>query len=145
MKAFDRRVIAFALSLLSLSVMTIGCGSGSGPDYPHAKLTGAVTLDGAPVDSGRVNFMPAPGSEGQPVSADIQAGQYQAPDVPLGQVTVTFSMTKATGNMISEGDRQPYPEIVNVVPKRYAQGIPLQVSGDNVAQDFVLTSTETTR
>lgn len=131
-------LLAGAIAALLVS----GCGMGSGPQYPHAKLEGAVTLDGTPVDTGRVNFMPAPGVQGQPVSADIAAGRYSAPDVPLGSVTVTFSMTKETGQMITEGDREPYPEIVSIVPPHYAQGISVNVTGDNAAQDFALTTSE---
>ena len=134
------RLVAAALLTLCFT-MVAGCFGGSGVEYPHAELQGAVTLDGTPVESGRVNFMPAAGSEGQPVSADIKAGRYEAPDVPLGQVTVTFSMTKETGNMITEPEREPYPEIISIVPPHYAQGVPLNVTGDNDAQDFALTTT----
>ena len=132
-------IIAFAALPLA-----VGCGE-SGPDYPHAALQGAVTLDGAPVETGRVNFMPAAGVKGQPVSAEIEAGRYNAPDVPLGNMTVTFSMTQETGKMITEGDREPYPEIISIVPPHYAQGIAVNVTGDNAAQDFALTSTEASR
>ena len=133
------------VTLVALVLPLAGCSGSSGPGYPHAKLQGAVLIDGAPVASGRVNFMPAAGTTGVPVSAEIVSGTYQASDVPLGSNTVTFSLTKDTGKMIAEGDRQPYPEIVSIVPPQYAQGFQLNVTGDNSAQDFALTTTEAPR
>ena len=126
-----------AVALLALAA--IGCGE-AGPNYPHAALSGAITLDDAPVETGRINFIPGSGVAGSPVAADVLDGRYEATEVPLGQLTVTFSLTKATGKMIVEGDREPYPEIISIVPPHYAQGLPLQVTGDNPAQDFHLTT-----
>ena len=137
------RTAAPVLLASTLSLAVAGCGD-SGPEYPHAKLSGAVSLDGAPVETGRVTFMPTGGAAGQPVSADIAAGRYDARDVPVGEMTVTFSITQGTGQMITEGDRAPYPEIVSIVPSRYAQGIPLQVTANNSAQDFALTTSKET-
>ena len=132
-----------AICCVAFCPLVTGCME-PGPDYPHAKISGAVTLDGANVESGRVNFMPTAGVKGQPVSADIVDGRYSQDDVPLGNVTVTFNITKDTGEMITEGDREPYPKIVSIVPAHYAQGISLNVTGDNAAQDFALTSTPAT-
>ncbi len=133
--AFLPTRVLLAVALVGALALA-GCQE-AGPDYPQATLEGAVTLDGTPVDAGRVNFMPASGTPGVPTSADIEAGSYKA-EVPLGNVTVTFSVTKNTGEMIIEGDRQPYPKIVSVVPHQYSDGIQLNVSGDNAAQDFAL-------
>jgi hypothetical protein len=110
----------------------------AGPEYPAARLAGSVSIAGAPISEGRVHFMPNAGTPGTPVTAEISAGNYIANSVPLGNVTVTFSAAKETGNMVREANREPYPEIVSIIPPQYSQGISLSVTGDNDAQDFAL-------
>jgi hypothetical protein len=133
---------------LSLAMLTtlacVGCG-GSGTDYPTARVTGSVSIDGEMVESGHVNFMPAPGSEAHPVSAEIESGKYLAENVPLGPSVVTFSISRPTGRIISEPDRTPYPEILNAVPPQYANGMEIQISKDSPTQDFLLTTDEQSR
>jgi hypothetical protein len=114
-----------------------GCGSRK-TEYPAARLAGSVTIAGTPIAVGRVHFMPNAGTHGTPVTAEIAAGNYVADSVPLGNVTVTFSAAKETGNLVREANREPYPEFVSIIPAQYSEGIPLNVTGDNDAQNFSL-------
>jgi len=135
MLAIRQAALGFALFLLA------GCGQ-SGPSYPAAKLEGNITIDKQPVASGTVQFMPdqaAAGSVAQPVSAPIQDGRYLAPAVPKGKVRVLFTANRATGKVITEYST-PYEEVVSIIPKKYQEGIPLEVAGDMPDQNFELTS-----
>jgi hypothetical protein len=113
-------------------------------DYPAARLAGSVRIAGQPIAEGRIHFMPNPGTPGLPVTAEVSAGKYIAEDVPLGSVVVTFSAVKETGKQVREqvreAGRDPYPEYVSIIPEKYVQGVPLNVTGDNDAQDFDLTT-----
>lgn len=127
------------LVLAAVCLALTGCGHEGASG--GAKLTGQVLLDGAPLASGSVQFMPqAKGGESvQPASAEIVNGQYECAHVPLGKVLVTFVSTRETGRMITDYS-EPYPEVVSVIPPRYQAGLPLEVAGDKSGVDFPLTS-----
>ncbi|QDU91329.1 hypothetical protein Pla175_47500 [Pirellulimonas nuda] len=74
MANFNRRLFCVA-TLATL----VGCGGG--PDYPIAPVHGVVSIDGKPLEGGRLMFAPvaAPGAlkSGKPGFADIDAdGSY---------------------------------------------------------------------
>jgi hypothetical protein len=129
------RICAAVLICLTLA----GCGHEGATG--GAKLTGQVSLDGAPLAKGSVLFMPqAKGGESvQPATAEIVDGKYACPGVPLGKVLVTFVSTRETGKMITDYS-EPYAEVVSVIPPKYQSGLPLDVAGDKSGVDFVLTS-----
>src|SRR5437588_151090 len=57
-----------------LLVSTLGCGGGS------ASVQGSITLDGQPLDGGRVFFLPEGDPKGRPtVEVKIQGGKYCLP------------------------------------------------------------------
>ena len=115
-----------------------GCGE-SGPSYPAARLEGSVTLDGEPITEGQIQFVSRDGGQVAAVSAEIADGRYRAEWVPMGSVSVMISATRETGKMITEYST-PYPEVVSIIPERYRSGIQLEVTGDNLQQDFKLLS-----
>lgn len=124
---------AAGLALLCL----VGCREESGG--PSARLQGAVTLDGKPIAEGTINFLPEASGQVSPASTQISEGRYDARAVPLGKVRVQIIATRETGRMIT-GSSQPVPEVLSIIPPKYAQGIPIEVTGDNAQQDFRLTS-----
>ena len=127
--------IAAAAGLVLLGLA--GCGEESSENT--VRLKGRVTLDGDPIAEGRINFLPEEPGQATPASAQIADGHYDAKAVPLGKVRVQIIATKETGRMIP-GSSQPVPEVLSIIPPRYAQGISIQVTGDNSQQDFLLTS-----
>lgn len=133
---------AWILAVVAVAFVTLtGCGE-AGPKYPAAKLEGSVTIDQQPVASGTVQFMPESPSSGspvQPVSVPIEDGRYLAEAVPKGKVRVLFTAERKTGKMITEYST-PYEEVVSIVPKKYQQGITLDVAGDKRDQNFDLSS-----
>jgi hypothetical protein len=63
-----------------LSLAALGCGRGK------SSVSGAVTLDGKPLYTGTIVFIP----QGAPaVSGEIKDGQYSVAGVPTGEATVT--------------------------------------------------------
>jgi len=118
-------------------VFLAGCGKES--DGRSARLKGRVTLDGAAIAEGTINFLPEKSGQAPPASAQIADGYYDARAVPLGKVRVQIVATRETGRMIP-GSSQPVPEVLSIIPPRYAQGIPIEVTSENPEQDFPLTS-----
>jgi hypothetical protein len=132
-----RLVVTNCLAVVCLSA--IGCGGGpKGNGQPTSKLTGSVTIDGTPVKTGQLQFMPDGGGQALPTSAEIVDGKYTAKDVPRGSVRVMFSIVKETGEM-DTSTSQPFPKVVNIVPQKHRGGEQIQVTADET-RDFALTS-----
>jgi hypothetical protein len=62
-------------------------------DKPAPKgepVTGTVTLNGKPLDTGKVRFHTAD-PKAKPVEAEIKDGKYKTDKLPAGEYTVTFA------------------------------------------------------
>ena len=116
-----------------------GCGPGSAPT---SHLAGAVTIGGKPVPSdadAAISFSLVDGAPQDVAKAKIVDGKYDCPDVPRGQVQVSFSISQPYGpEKVSSRTGTSYRETRNLVPAKYLAGMTLQVSGDNTSQDFDL-------
>src|SRR5262245_57469496 len=123
-----------ALAALAL-LFTAGCAGGT--TYPGATVSGTVTLDGKPIEEGTINFVPTTPGQGQAASATIAGGKYSAAKVPLGKVTVNFVAQHKTGKKIP-GSSEPIDEIINLIPSKYAAGVPTDISGDKSDCNFEL-------
>lgn len=117
-------------------VLAIGCGGNDKPAYPSANIQGSVTIDGVAVKEGSLQFMPGKDVKGQVAQAAIVDGKFAAKNVPVGNLRVMFNITRPTGKMITEYST-PYPEVENLVPEKYRDGVDLVVTGDdNVSFDL---------
>ena len=121
MKSTSRHIVAL---LLALSFC--GCESEK-PKFPFTSVDGEVTIDGAAVKEGTLQFMPAPGTKGQVAQANIVDGKFAAKNVPIGKLRVMFNITRKTGKMITEYST-PYPEVEDMVPEQYRSGIEVTVN-----------------
>ena len=124
-------------AIVVLAVAVAGCGS-SGPDHPTAKLAGRVTIDAAPIETGRMQFIPRGKNQAPPTFAEITDGRYAAADVSLGEITITFTAPKLAGEQIINDVTLPVYD--NLVPRKYRDGLDVQVDGDNDARNFALKS-----
>ena len=80
--------------------------------------------------------MPGKDVKGQVAQAAIVDGKFAAKNVPVGNLRVMFNITRPTGKMITEYST-PYPEVENLVPEKYRDGVDLVVTGDdNVSFDL---------
>ena len=114
----------FSLNLLCAILLLTGCGEKQS-SFPTAKLEGIITIKGEALDKGTIQVI-SKEKIGLVVQAQIADGKFIIPDAPLGEVTILVRATKATGKMIKEYSNE-YPEVVNVVPKSYQQGVPYTV------------------
>ena len=95
---------ALACGAAAAALLLVG-SAGCGRELPpSASLSGAVTLDGKPVDSGLLMFhrLDKPGSS--PVGAEVHGGGFSAPIVPLGKYRVVLQPEPDTAAMASSGD-----------------------------------------
>ena len=84
-----------ATCLALIVIALVGCVLGCKGDSKHGTADGTVTLDGKPLKSGLIRFVPA---DGQTASADatITDGEFTA-TVPIGQKQVWISAPKVVG------------------------------------------------
>jgi hypothetical protein len=120
---------AVAVAVLLASVICTGCGK-SGPR--NCKISGAVTLDGVPVQEGGIQFDIVKKGD-VPGGAVIINGRYQTWVSP-GAKTVRFAIAGSREGLA------PEDETPNATPPKYDKE-PLQIDiRKNGVFDFPLTS-----
>jgi hypothetical protein len=131
-------------SLLLLALLApAGCGG------KVASVSGSVTLDGTPVESGLITFTPVEGTPGSGARAQIAKGAY-AIDSSMaaapGTYRVEIAARRKTGKKIPVGSPAPRgsmaDEEVEAVPARYNKASTLRETlkaGANTV-DFELNS-----
>ena len=125
---FVRRA-AGVIAVLLASVVCTGCGR-SGPR--NCRISGAVTLDGAPVKEGGIQFDIVQKGD-VPGGAVIIDGRYQTWVSP-GPKTVRFALAGSREGLA------PEDETPNITPPKYDKE-PLQIDvRKNGVFDFPLTS-----
>lgn len=82
-----------ALWFFFVCCLGLGCSGPSGSE--KASVSGSVTLNGAPLDSGLISFFPVDG-KGAPASAAIDKGKYTV-QVELGEKRVEITAPKVVG------------------------------------------------
>jgi hypothetical protein len=123
-----------------LLVSVIGCSQ----ETTHGVVNGTVTLDGAPLPSGLIRFIP---EDGQSATADAQIkdGKYQA-TVPVGGKRITLSAPKIVGKRkVYETPDSPTVDVVEeLLPAEYnvSSSIKLNVVPGDQSKDFELKSTQ---
>jgi hypothetical protein len=121
--------MAVAVAVLLASVVCTGCGK-SGPR--NCRISGAVTLDGVPVQEGGIQFDIVQKGD-VPGGAVIVGGRYQTWVSP-GPKTVRFAIAGSREGLA------PEDETPNATPRKYDKE-PLQIDvRKNGVFDFPLTS-----
>jgi hypothetical protein len=81
-----------ALSLPTLLLLSLGCGSSSVPPVARVKVSGKVEVDGKPLATGKISF---DANNGQPpASLDINSGAYSGV-APVGKCKVRITSSVA--------------------------------------------------
>ena len=109
------------------AIFLMGCGE-KAFEYPSTKLEGTITIKGVPVENGTLQVI-SKEKDGLIAQGQIADGKILVPASPLGEVTILVQATKATGKMIKEYTTE-YPEVVNLVPESFRQGVPFTVKKD---------------
>jgi hypothetical protein len=105
------------LALLSL-LTAVGCG---GPDN-RAEITGTVRLNGEPLATGSISFVPTDGTVGPSSGGEIINGKYHVPrtkGVAVGKNLVSIRSAVKTGRKVAGSFGQMEDEQVPVIPRKY--------------------------
>jgi hypothetical protein len=113
--------VALLLLLTLPGFWAPGCGQG-GDRWPREPVSGKVTLDGQPLDSGEIAFVPS--GDGPAAGGLIHKGKYAIgrSDGPVpGPHRVVITSAKPTGKKIKdEADPKVlYDERAETLPARY--------------------------
>ena len=126
------RPLSLIVSAASIAMLANGCGGQSGIERPA--VSGTVLLDGQPIESGTISFVPAPGTKGPTAGGIIKSGKYSISEgdgAAVGTARVEISSSKATGKMIEVGSPMPpgtkIEETIEAVPTKYNKNSTLTV------------------
>lgn len=116
---------------------------GCTPASPLVPVKGRVTFDGAPVESGLVEFEPVDRNNPSAKGGIITNGDYTA-EVPPGELKVKITASKSTGKRkMYEDANSPLVDIMEqYLPKKYndESDLKVNVAGKKDDLDFVLKS-----
>lgn len=140
------RLLMFrSVAMLALSAALLNaCGCGP-QEIPKVKVTGNVTLNGAPLKAGTIKFIPQSG-DGPTTGAVLNGEGEYSTEVPAGLMRVEITSPKVTGKRkLYDTPDSPMIEITEEqIPHRYNSKSELkyEVSSDEkeVEADFDLTS-----
>ncbi|MEA1951467.1 MAG: hypothetical protein U9N87_08785 [Planctomycetota bacterium] len=99
--------------LLFAAVPMTGCSGGDG----RKGLSGTVSVDGQPLESGLINFRPAAGTKSNSSGCAIKDGEFQiAADkgLPVGKYMVTVQAFRKSGRIVKDPQMGNAPEIVPI-------------------------------
>lgn len=129
------------LPLLVCLGIVSGCGGSDGLERLHVK--GTVKVNGAPLKSGRISFLPTAGTSGPATGTLIESGQFEIPlaQGPVqGKHRIEIMAVRPTGKKIREGSGSENPdalveEVEQFIPRKYNQKSELTVElNDSNAQ-----------
>lgn len=132
------RVLRATIPALAMCLVPAlsGCAERNGA----AVVSGAVTVDGAPLASGQIRFTPADG-QGPTAGGAIAGGQFSVTLAP-GEKKVEISAPKVTGrqSMYNTPASPAVDVVVELLPPRYNVQTELRmiVEGGAQQQDFAL-------
>jgi hypothetical protein len=128
--------------ILSGAVVLVGCGSGD--RGPVAHWHGKVTINGQPLPAdaqARIFFAPSPVASvptAAPAIVEVEKGQYDSRNVPVGSVAVTFEIRRPTGREIPREGSVPLKEYEDLVPIERRSGMLLEIKEGEKKHDFDL-------
>jgi len=120
--------------MIMLAALSSGCGSGS-KDPPLFSVSGKVTLNGAPVESGTIQFIPSD-LKGSTSGTAIRDGLYTT-SLPKGLMKVEIRSSKIVGTRkVYQTPDSPTEDIVEEqIPEKYNQQTTLELMVDANSKD----------
>ncbi|QDV70023.1 hypothetical protein Poly24_37420 [Rosistilla carotiformis] len=111
---FNRYVAA---SLCTLALCVSGCGPTK--SAPSVRISGTVTLDGKPLETGQISFIPTDG-KGNSAGAAVNDGSFDAEVFP-GAMRVEIIAPKVTGTRkVYDTPDSPSEDVTEEqIPSRY--------------------------
>lgn len=119
------KTLTNAVSLLGIVCSLLLIGGCGGDSLNRAEISGKVTLDGKPVDTGMVTFMPKNTENAVVVGAKIVNGEYRLKRTEgpaVGTYSVRVSSVQSTGKMVKDQaiEGHTYEEYTETIPKPYS-------------------------
>lgn len=131
--------IACSIGIMLLLLSIVGCSSGR---TDLVEVTGKVTLDGQPIDKGKITFEATDGKGGVE-GGSIENGEYSV-KTTLGSKAVKINSPKVVGEKKTYGTADsPTEEVVTeAIPKQYNRDTELKidVSSSSLEHNFDLKS-----
>jgi hypothetical protein len=126
-----------------LLATSTGCPTKSGTGAPTAHVQGTVTVNGQPIPAdaqASITFHPGPEAvTAQSAGSAILNGKYDIPNAPIGKVKVEFAIMQDTGKMVPSTDGgRPDREFKNLVPAKWQEPQPFEITGDKADLNFDL-------
>lgn len=132
-------LLANSIGLSLLLLISLGCGSGRSD---LVEVTGKVTLDGQPVEKGKITFEATDGKGGVE-GGSIESGKYSVMTTP-GSKAVKINSPKVVGQKKTYGTADsPTEEVTQeAIPKKYNRDteLTIDVSDSSLEHDFELKS-----
>jgi hypothetical protein len=131
------RILSLAILCTALALLP-GCGSGGS----ETAVTGAVTYNGAPVESGVITFSPIGG--GTSFGAKIEGGKYRPDKVYSGEYRVMIMATQSASAPRSREEAQQQgaspTKTPNYIPENAeGNGQTVEIKPGDQTLDFALT------
>ena len=127
--------------LLIMAALVMGCGKKTGPTLHQ--VSGIVKLNGEPLDTGSISFIPTNG-EGATAGGVIDEGKYSV-KVPAGAKRVEIKAPKVVGQRKAyDTADSPMIDIVKErLPAKYhaASTLTITIKGNQKDADFDLNAT----
>lgn len=117
--SFRPRCITILVVMLFAVLPLLGCGGGSSSP-PLYKVTGTVSLDGKPLEKGRIQFRIAQ-DNGRAFATDIVDGKYEM-ETEAGKMNVEITASRPVPGKMEPGpspDEPPVPVMEMYIPKKY--------------------------
>ncbi len=127
------RCLMLPLLLVSISALSAGCGKKN--EFPTAKVTGKVTLDGTPLKFGSLLFVPEgnfPSAEGN-IHPDgtYDLGTYSTSDgAVVGKHKVMINARVAAGASLPEDAVKGAAGTVSAIPEHYGDMVKSPLTAD---------------
>jgi hypothetical protein len=133
----NRNNVSLILLLCPLLFLS-GCDSAPSGT---TRVTGTITIDGKPVESGLITFT---GADGGPLAFPVKQGKYEAFLLP-GEKEVTFMAREVIGEEPSNdypGDTRMLPIYGSIVSEKYTKkgATKITVGDKRMQHDFPLTN-----
>lgn len=118
------RALSFVFAAWLL--LTVGCG----PESKMATITGNVTVDGTPAETGSISFIPVDGMT-PTAGATIVQGKFTS-EVPIGESNVEIRVPKVVGKKkLYDTPDSPVQDIMEeVLPPKYNEATELRFTAE---------------
>ena len=122
-------VSAGRLALLVIVIAAAGCG----PASDRLPISGQITLDGGPLDSGSIHFTSKGGEKLLATGATVQNGEFHIPQekgLPPGTYFVEISSPDTSAPLVAYQGEPGQPRLPPTAPER----IPAEYNADRTIE-----------